>query len=143
MSLQRSVLWLKGASAIVIGFGILTVFGAWPSTAGPILFLLDFVIWPLDGAQSGAATELRLALAISGGIMAGWGILLWQLSTQLYPREPNLGRRLILTSIGVWFVIDSLGSIAAGVPLNALLNTGFLVLFYVALRKPKTTAMAV
>jgi len=142
MSLQRTVLWLKWASAIVIGFGILTVFGASPVTAGPILFLLDFVIWPLDGAQSGAATEFRLALAISGGIMAGWGVLLWQLSTRLYPREPELGSSLILTSIGIWFVVDSLGSVAAGVPLNALLNTTFLVLFFWPLRTGAAAAVS-
>jgi hypothetical protein len=47
------------------------------------------------------------------------------------PRDPALARRLILLGIGGWYVVDSSMSIAAGAPLNALFNTGFLLLFYV------------
>ena len=136
MSLMRSTNWLKWASAIVIGFGLLIALSVLPAMAAPVQFLLDLIFWPIDGVQRIATAELRVALAISGGVMAGWGVLLWQLSTKLYPREPKLGRGLILTSIGTWFLVDSLGSIAAGAPLNALFNVGFLVLFYWPLRKP-------
>jgi hypothetical protein len=33
--------------------------------------------------------------------------------------------------VGCWFVVDSLMSIAAGAPLNAIFNVGFLLLFVV------------
>ena len=138
MSLQQSATWLKWASAIVIGFGLLIALAVLPPAALPVMFLMDLVFWPMDGAQSVAMPEVRLTFAISGGIMTGWGIVLWQLSARLYPREPDLGRSLILTSLGTWFVVDSLGSIIAGAPLNALFNVGFLVLFYWPLRRPQT-----
>ncbi len=71
--------------------------------------------------------------AIGGGVMTGWGIMLWMLATRLYPREPALARQLIVTSIVAWFIVDSAGSILSGAPLNALFNVSFLLIFCVPL----------
>jgi len=140
MSLERSAFWLKSASAIVIGFGLLIAIAAVPATAAPVQLLLDLIFWPVDGAERATMPETRLAFAISGGVMAGWGILLWQLTDRLYLRDPKLGRSLILNSIGTWFLVDSLGSIAAGAPLNAVFNVGFLLLFVLPLRNVSAKA---
>lgn len=136
MSHEKTVNWLKAASGIVIGFGLVTVLGALPATSAPVILLVDLVFWPVDDLQRVSAPETRLLWAISGGILTGWGVLLWQISTRLYPQDPALARTLILSSVSVWFVVDSLGSIAAGAPLNAVLNIGFLLLFFVPLRRP-------
>lgn len=136
MSHEKIVNWLKTASAIVIGFGLVMVLGAHPATSAPVALLADLVFWPVDGQQRVSAPETRLLWAISGGILAGWGLLLWQISTRLYPQDPALARTLILSSISFWFVIDSLGSIFAGAPINAALNVGFLLLFLVPLWRP-------
>jgi hypothetical protein len=90
-------------------------------------------IFSIDGAQDLAAPETRLISAIGGGVMAGWGVLLWMLSTQLFPRDPALAAKLIITSIVTWFVIDSTGSMLAGAPLNAAFNVSFLLVFCVPL----------
>lgn len=136
MTHAKTVNWLKAASAIVIAFGVIMTLGSMPATSAPVALLVDLVFWPLDDRQTVSAPETRLLWAISGGILTGWGLLLWQLSTRLYPREPRLARSLILTSISVWFVVDSLGSVLAGAPLNAALNLGFLLLFFLPLRRP-------
>ena len=47
---------------------------------------------------------------------------------------------MILTSVGIWFVLDSAGSIAAGAPLNVALNTVFLGLYAVPLWRPVEAA---
>lgn len=137
MSFETTQTWLKVASAIVIGFGLVIAISALPAASGPMRFMLDAVFWPVDGAPAGQSHEIRLLSAISGGIMTGWGVLLWQLASRLLPREPELARNLILTSIITWFVIDSAGSIAAGVSLNALLNVGFLAMFVAPLWRLK------
>ncbi len=129
MHSQSTSIWLRAASALVIGFGVLVVVAAYPATAGLTMFLIDFILWPIDGAQSGVTPELQLIFAISGGIMVGWGVLLWLIATRLYPREPQLARSMILVSVGIWFIVDSTASIVAGAPLNALLNTSFLLMF--------------
>lgn len=142
MTQAQTLNWLKAASAIVIAFGLVMTLGAMPATSAPVALLVDLVFWPLDGQQRVSAPETRLLWAISGGILTGWGLLLWQLSTRLYPRDPRLARSLILTSISVWFVVDSLGSVLAGAPLNAAFNVGFLLLFFIPLWRPVEQADA-
>ena len=129
--------WLKAAAAIVVGFGGLVALAAHPATAGPTVLLADLIFWPIDGTATFAAAETRVMSAIGGGLMAGWGVLLWLLAARLYPREPALARTMILTSVGVWFVVDGIGSVAAGAPLNVVLNAGFLAMFVVPLWSPR------
>ncbi len=126
---QTTMNILKFASALVIGFGVVVAIAAYPPTAGITRFLLDLIKWPLDGAQEISSPEMRFLCAVSGGVMVGWGVLLWLVVTRLYPKDPVLARTMILASIGIWFVIDSTASILAGASLNALLNISFLVLF--------------
>ena len=134
MSVHATQNWLKFAAAVTVGFGLLIALAAHPATGGATLFLTDLILWPMDGAQSLAAPEIRLLCAITGGVMAGWGLTMWLIVARLYPRDPGLARHLILTGIGTWFVIDSIGSLMAGAPLNALFNVGFLLLYVIPLR---------
>jgi len=142
MSADSTQTWLKVAAAVTIGFGLLIFLAAYPATAGVTTFLTDLIIWPIDSAQTLASPEARMLCAIIGGVMAGWGLMIWLIATRLYPREPALARMLILTSISTWFVIDSIGSLLAGAPLNALFNVGFLLLFVIPLRHAPRRAAA-
>lgn len=131
MSLQSIQTWLKVASGIVIGFGAIGLLGSIPATAAPTRFLTDLAFWPVDGLPASDAPEIRLFWGILAGLLCGWGLLLWQIASRLLPRDPELARSLILTSMVTWFVIDSAGSLAAGAPVNAVMNVGFLLLFVV------------
>lgn len=125
---------LKAASIVVIGFGFMIAAAAHSAGTGLMLFFGDLLIWPFDG-NPGAMDQLtRLISAISGGIMVGWGVILWMTITQVMPRAPEVGRRMILVSILTWFVVDSAGSLASGVPLNVGGNLLFLIAFLVPLR---------
>jgi hypothetical protein len=133
MTQENTQRWLKFGSALTIFFGLLVAVAATPAGAAPTSFLADLIFFPIDGAQNVGAPETRLLNAIGGGVMAGWGVLLWLLTTRLYPRDPKLARQLIIPSIVTWFVIDSTGSILAGAPLNAVFNVSFLLIFCVPL----------
>ena len=106
--------------------------------ADPAVFFLDLAIWPLDGAQSLDSAETRLLCAVGGGMLVGWGALFYLLADQVYPHEPQMVRKFVLISICSWFVVDSLGSIAAGAPMNALFNIGFLALFALPVLKAES-----
>lgn len=136
MPIPSTIMWLKVASAIVMGFGVLAGLAALPAAAAPMQILVDLIFWPVDGAPGSWGPEARFASGVGGGVMAGWGVMLWLTATRLYSREPELARTLILTSVGVWFVVDSLASIAAGAPLNAVLNVSFLLIFFIPLWRP-------
>jgi hypothetical protein len=133
MKQESTLRWLKFGSALTIFFGALVAAAATPMGAAPTEFLADLIFFPVDSAQDLSAPETRLISAIGGGVMAGWGVLLWMLSTQLFPINQALAAKLIITSIVTWFVIDSTGSILAGAPLNAVFNVSFLLIFCVPL----------
>jgi hypothetical protein len=133
MNVQRTVFQLKCASAIVIGFGLLTALAAWPALNLPTLWLVDLMFFPFDGQQSLGAPESRILCAILGGILVGFGILQWLITTRLFAREPALARQMLLTSMGSWFVVDSIASVMAGAPFNAVMNVPFLLLFVIPL----------
>ncbi|MEM7747683.1 MAG: hypothetical protein AAF346_05490 [Pseudomonadota bacterium] len=131
MQHQSTIVWLKIGAGLVVVFGFITALGAYPPTAGVLGFLVDMIKWPIDGSQTIAGEEFRLLSAVSGGVMVGWGLLIWLIAERLYEREPHLSRLMIMVSVGAWFVVDSLASIMAGAALNAVLNISFLVLFFV------------
>ena len=133
MNQNTTLRWLKFGSALTIFFGILIAAAATPIGAAPTQFLADLMFFPIDGAQNYSAPETRLLSAIGGGVMAGWGVLLWMLSTHVFPNDQALATKLIIPSIFTWFVIDSTGSILAGAPLNAAFNVPFLLVFCVPL----------
>ena len=131
MNIDSRIVWLKTGAAITLGFGLLIGAAAIPALQAPTTFLLDFIYFPVDAAQPTDSSAARLLSAISGGLMTGLGVMLWVVATELCPREPALGRRLILLGIGSWYIVDSSMSFAAGAPLNVLFNTGFLLIFFV------------
>lgn len=115
--------WLGFMSLFVIGFGLFVALGAHPSTAGLMAWFADLIFWPLDGAEALAANEARLLAAISGGVMVGWGVMLWLVVTRLLPLDPGLARAMLVWGTLAWFLVDSSGSLAAGAPINVALNT--------------------
>ena len=127
MSFETSVTWLKAVGILLIAMG--AVF-AW-NTAGPFavigLLFMDLAILPVDNTQTFAATETRLLMAIVGGLTAGIGAAIWMIAKHIYSEHPETGRRVLLTFILIWFVVDSLGSALAGAWFNAVLNTGLLI----------------
>ncbi len=133
MKQETTVLWLKAGSGITVFFGLLIAVASIPAAAAPVEVLADLIFFPVDGTQTVSAPETRLMNAIGGGVMTGWGIMIWMLATKLYPREPALARKMIATSIVAWFVVDSTGSVMSGAPLNALFNVSFLLIFCVPL----------
>lgn len=133
MTFEATLASLKAASVFVIGFGILAAMSAYPPLDGLMRIFMDLAFWPIDGAPQLASPETRLLFAIMGGIMAGFGTLLWLIASRLYPREPRLARMMIMTSIGTWFVIDGIASAIAGAPFNAILNISFLLIFVIPL----------
>ena len=129
MNIEARVRWLTIGAEITIGFGLLIAVAAVPALNAPTEYLLDLIYFPVDGAQTMDDPAHRLFSAISGGILAGWGVMLFLVARKLYPQDPELGRSIIIASVATWFVIDSAGSVLAGAPLNALFNVGFLLIF--------------
>lgn len=134
MTHAQSIAGLKIAAAATMMFGLAFFLALLlPPVHALVYLLFDAVVWPIDAAQDLSAAESRALLAVAGGLMAGWGLMCWQVTTRVYVAQPKLGRRILGTSVLTWFVIDSTGSLLVGVPGNVLLNIGFALMFLIPL----------
>jgi len=126
MPIAQAQTFLKATSALIAAVGLVVALAAHPQTAGLAALLVDIIYWPYDGAPTLTSPATRLSSAIAGGVMVGWGAMLWLIATRLLPVEPVLAATIVRTGAIAWFTIDSLGSWLAGAPLNIALNLLFL-----------------
>ena len=98
-------------------------------------FFLDLVFWPLDGAQSAAAPEVKLLASIAGGVVAGWGYTLLILARHGLTEQGSDGWawRAAAGGLLLWFIADSAGSVASGAWANVISNLVFVSVIAVPL----------
>ena len=128
MSQEFHKFWLIITAVVVGAFGPIFFLGTMVSTSEAARLTLDLLSWPVDGAQTYASPETRFLSALTGGILLGWGVMIWCLRAWLYDTAPEAVRRVVLASTLSWFVFDSAGSIASGTASNAVFNVFFLLL---------------
>lgn len=126
---EREISWLKVlrlGSLFVLVTGLLPSLGACPITQEPWRLFFDVLSWPLDNNPAQFTDAERQLSAVLGGVLCGWAWLLYKLA---HPSvfNPTI-RKLMIQSTWLWFVLDSAGSIVAGLPLNAISNLVFLVI---------------
>lgn len=97
-----------------VGFAILAVF--FPGALDTLYALAG------PGHHTSLGDDGRLGAGIYGGLMAGWGV-----HAALSARGVPLLQAFVAGAL-VWWVVDSAASILTGYPMNAVSNTGFLLL---------------
>ncbi len=134
MSVALVSLWIRLASLfLLIALGLGFAMAAHPPLAGLANLFIDFVLWPIDGADTVSTPANRVSVAIGGGITLGWGVMIWQVASRLLPHDPQLAKALLVPTLLSWFVVDSTASLLAGSPVNAALNVALLATFLVPL----------
>ncbi len=129
MTTRMSSMWLKAASVVTILTGVICALASHSSAGGPWLYLFDVLKWPIDGNPAVFNADTRAVNAVLGGVMVGWGVLMFSLSNErMMTAAPNVPRMMTI-SLLAWFLVDSVGSWAAGLPGNIALNVAFLVMF--------------
>ena len=118
---------LQTGCAMTVATGLVAASAAHPVSAGPWLFLFDLLRWPLDGGQGPLSDEARISAAVIGGVMAGWGVMLFALVSGPMASGERDAQRMYVLGLAVWFVVDTTASLLAGWPGNALLDCGFLL----------------
>ena len=68
--------------------------------------------------------------------------LLKEKGIEVYAKEPLLGRRMILSSVIAWYLVDTTGSLIVDAWMNAILNTAFLAALIAPVLKPATASNA-
>ena len=136
MTHQLHKAWLK-VTALVVGIGGPIFFlGTMDATVEPARLTLDILSWPPDGATTLASSDSRFLLALSGGFLLGWGVMIWCLSSLVYDHAPEVVCRSVVAGLVAWFVLDSAGSILSGNASNAIFNVAILSLAVGPLWRP-------
>ena len=134
----HSLFWLKIlriSSLFVLVTGLLPSLAVFELTQEPWRIFFDILTWPIDQNPSTFTDSDRQLSAVLGGVLCGWAWLLYKLA---HPDIFNQRiRKLMIQSVWVWFIIDSGGSILAGLPLNAVSNIGFLLILILPLWRLK------
>ena len=134
-TLESAQRGLKVAAVVTVATGLFFAVASTAATDGAVRQLLDVVFFRLGDGPAELSDSHHLVNAILGGVMVGWGVMIWLLVDQLVPVAPQQLKRILSVGLLCWFVVDSTGSIASGGWPNAVLNVGFLGMFLVPLRK--------
>lgn len=131
--------WLSAVAGGVAVFGLILVVAPALTRQG---FSLLVYASPgrIDAFGAEPARYLSLTHAVIGGVMVGWGTMLFYVTRTLFADGMRLGWNLIALSVAAWFVPDTLYSLASGFWQNAVLNVIFLGLFGIPLQATRATA---
>ncbi|MFN7823935.1 MAG: hypothetical protein ACK5P6_01090 [Pseudobdellovibrionaceae bacterium] len=128
--------FLRVSALFILVTGLLPSLAIFEATQEPWRLFFDVLSWPMDNSPAGFSDTERQLSAVLGGVLVGWAWLLYQLA---HPGVFNQRIRTLMVQSGwVWFLLDSGGSILAGLPLNAVSNIGFAVILLVPLRALKS-----
>lgn len=125
LSFQKN--WLKLSASLVFIYALLFFLGTIEGSYFPIEYVLDLSNWPLDKAENYNAPTSVFLSAILGGVLFGWGMLVWLLSS-LYELAPDRIRKSIVISLFSWFVVDSLACVLSNNISNAITNIALLLI---------------
>jgi hypothetical protein len=122
---------LRLSALFVLVTGLLPSLAVFQATQEPWRLFYDILTWPLDNIPTDFSVAERQLSAVLGGVLCGWAWILYKLAD---PKifNPKI-RMLMIQSIWIWFLLDSAGSVIAGIPLNAVSNISFLLILLVPL----------
>ena len=120
---------IRATSIVLIITGLVFASGAFAPIEGASRFMHDLIDYPVDGSIDTFTREARWFSAIGGGVVVGMSVLFFTVIAPLIEAGHRDIHRGVIVSMLAWFVIDSTGSIAAGVPANVIVNITLLALF--------------
>ncbi|WP_299691864.1 hypothetical protein [uncultured Tateyamaria sp.] len=132
--------WLLVTGFVIASFAPVMFLGAMQATSAPLQFTLDLLGLPLDGLPVHGDPASRFLAAIMGGLLLGWGALIWCLRAWVFDAAPEGVRRSVVMSVVLWFVLDGAGSVASGHASNVLFNIAILVAAVGPLWRPAPAA---
>jgi len=127
--LAANLLRLMGWGFIIFGIVFVTIaFAGYDGFARNLVPIFD---WSGGVPNEGLTREARWFAAIMSGLSAGFGafyaFLVAPLLNVSNAQARQIAKRGGLIAVFIWFVVDSMGSVGAGVNSNVVMNTIFLL----------------
>lgn len=119
--------WIKLTGYGLIVFALLQFSRASPVMNAPGDLLADMFKWPIDGDPGIASQEAKLMIAVTAGLTVSVGVLFARLLSPLIAEGDVRAKSAGIWALLGWYILDTLGSLASGIPQNIFFGTLFLV----------------
>ncbi len=131
--------WLIAASIFLIIFGVLMLFfnSTLLKPMGRDTYNSFFEDNPFDSISNAEREFQNWIVGVLGAVAIGWGILMIFVAYYPFRRGEKWAWNGLAVSIGIWYILDTGTSLYHGVTLNAVANTGFLIIFGIPLFKSR------
>lgn len=124
VSRRFAIAWLQTVLAGVLIYSLVLVFAG--GTAGSLFAWLGF--GPKTSIDTGAVRDyLRLPFMVLGAVMAGWSILMIGVVRGPLRDGSRWAWSMLVRSLVLWFLLDTVMSLVLGYPTHALFNVPFAV----------------
>lgn len=124
MTHQQIALRRSGIGLIVVG--VFFALAALPPLHAVARIFLQVAYWPMQSVPAELNVPTPLLIAITGGLTAGLGGMMWALGTYVAPVSAEAAAKVTRMAAWTWFVTDSTASVLVGAPFNVVLNLSFL-----------------
>lgn len=128
----RTKLMMVNAIIFAI-YSILWGLAPYDSINLPSRFILDISNWPVDNLAASLDQNTKWLTSIAAGLLAAISIFLGGIVVPAIKENNTHILKTTIVAMVSWYIIDSVGSIASGVPSNAFFNTIYLTLVLVPL----------
>lgn len=130
ISLDRSLMLLRLSAYLLLIFVAIWLLAVFPPIDKPASLLIDFLDWPVDSSHDVLSHETRFLSGIGSGLLTAMAFyMLFVVVPELEAGNFRVLKGAAIATLG-WYIVDSIGSCASGVPSNAVFNTGFLIMLF-------------
>lgn len=140
--MTQQQLSMRRAGWVLMSTGVVFALAALPVFHPLVKVFLQIAYWPFHSLPSNLTVPVPLLVAITGGLTAGLGGMLWALGTYVAGAAPDGAAKVAQITAWVWFCTDSTASVLVAAPFNVVLNLPFLALMLISIRVPKSETKA-
>lgn len=133
MTTETSAKFMMIVAITFLIYSLLWALAPYPSINLPARLILDIADWPVDDFREPLDRNTRWLSAIGAGVLAAISVFLGGVVVPAIKRSDSSVIRTTIFAMGLWYIIDSAGSIAAGVASNVLFNSVYLALVLIPL----------
>ena len=133
MSINTRAKFMMGVSIIFFIYSLLWGLAPFAEINISARIILDLADWPLDNLSTPLDRNTMWLSAIGAGLLGAISIFLGGIVVPAIKEGNRPVIRTTIIAMTVWYIIDGIGSIAAGVTSNVFFNSLYLALVLVPL----------
>ena len=127
MSLDFRFKLMRAVAVVLALYSIVWGVAPYTSINLPAKFLLDMLDWPIDNMVHTLDRNTKWLSAIGAGLLGAIAVILWGIVAPALKHGNVAVAKTTLLAFMVWYLVDSVGSLAAGVLSNIFFNTLYLI----------------